>query len=373
MTALQLTSRNHLAGLLLGGAVGDALGLPAEGLSPARQRKWWPGDLRHRFLFGRGMISDDTEHAFMTAQALLEAAGDVERFRRSLAWKLRWWFIALPAGVGLATARACIRLWLGVPPKRSGVHSAGNGPVTRSAIIGAVFADDAAGRREFVRAATRLTHVDPRAEVAAQAVAEAVSWIIRRSRGDETLISFRTRNSELGIHPEPPHFGFCKGALRCLRISDDPEWASACGQLEASLQRGDSVEAFAAALGLTKGVTGYAYHAVPVALHAWLRHRGDFQRTLASAIRCGGDTDTVAAIAGALAGCEAGAEGIPAGWRNRLRDWPRSPGLLEQVAAELAAPSGNPVRWFWPGILPRNLLFLAVVLVHGLRRLLPPY
>lgn len=70
------------AGILLGTAVGDALGLPAEGLSPSRQRKWWPGPLRHRFLFGRGMVSDDTEHAFMTAQALLAAQGDVEKFRR---------------------------------------------------------------------------------------------------------------------------------------------------------------------------------------------------------------------------------------------------------------------------------------------------
>jgi hypothetical protein len=28
---------------------------------------------------------------------------------------------------------------------------------------------------------------------------------------------------------------------------------------------------------------------------------------------------------------------------------------------------------FWPGLLPRNLLFLAAVLAHGFRRLLPPY
>jgi ADP-ribosyl-[dinitrogen reductase] hydrolase len=129
------------SGLLLGGAVGDALGLPAEGISRTRQLRMWPGHLRHRFFLGQGMISDDTEHAFMTGQALLEAQGDVERFRRALAWKLRWWFVALPAGVGLATARACIRLWLGVPPERSGVQSAGNGPAMRSAIIGAVFAD----------------------------------------------------------------------------------------------------------------------------------------------------------------------------------------------------------------------------------------
>lgn len=387
----------RLSGLLLGGAVGDALGLPGEGISLKRQRNLWPGELRHRFLFGRGMISDDTEHAFMTAQALLEAGDDVERFRRSLAWKLRWWFVALPAGVGLATARACLRLWLGTPPERSGVSSAGNGPAMRSAIIGAVFATDADRRREFVRASTHLTHLDPRAETAALAVAEAAAWIVRSSRGDKALIQFGTRNSERGIFPEPPHVG-CYGAadqagtpsiarpegteefraeqcsaLRCVRVSDDPEWLRLCERLEESLGRQDSVKAFAASLGLTKGVTGYAYHTVPVALYAWLRHWGDFCQTLENAVRCGGDTDTVAAIAGALAGCEVGPEGIPAGWRSKLVDWPRSLNLLTCVAENLAANSGTPVRWFWPGVIPRNLLFLAVVLLHGLRRLLPPY
>jgi len=358
-------SHSHLAGILLGGAVGDALGLPAEGLSPARQRSWWPGDLRHRFFFGHGMVSDDTEHAFMTAQALLESGGDVERFRRSLGWKLRWWFLALPVGVGLATARACLRLWLGVPPERSGVHSAGNGPAMRSAILGAVFAEDEVRRREFVRASTRLTHLDPRAEIAAQAVAEAAAWIVLRGGGDRTPSEMLSEPSRAGSYAE--------AILHCARVSGDPEWLAACHQIATSLSRGDSVEVFATSLGLAKGVTGYAYHTVPVALYAWLRHRGNFHRTLAAAIRCGGDTDTVAAIAGSLAGGEVGVEGIPADWRNRLVDWPRSPRLLNRLAEALSCGAGRPVRWCWPSVLPRNLFFFVVVLFHGFRRLLPPY
>lgn len=357
--------REPLSGLLLGGAVGDALGLPGDGISPTRQRKLWPGGLRHDFVLGCGMISDDTEHAFMTAQALLEADGDVERFRHSLAWKLRWWFVALPAGVGLATARACARLWLGVPPERSGVHSAGNGPAMRSAILGAVFADDIERRRAFIRASTRLTHLDPRAEVAALAVAEAAAWIVRGSRRHEAP-------TEIG-RSEPPDVGGYVEKLRSLPASDDPEWLTACGQIETSLGRGDSVRAFGRAMGLEQGITGYVYHTVPVALYAWLRHRGDFHRTVAAAIRCGGDTDTVGSIAGALAGCDVGVDGIPSGWRNRIVDWPRSPRLLERLAGQLNSPHGKPVPWCWLGVLPRNLFFLAVTLTHGFRRLLPPY
>ena len=77
---------NRLTGALLGTAVGDALGLPREGLSRRRaERLYGSGPIRHRFLFGRGMLSDDTEHACMTAQALLAAPEDEARFARSLA------------------------------------------------------------------------------------------------------------------------------------------------------------------------------------------------------------------------------------------------------------------------------------------------
>jgi len=54
-----------------------------------------------------------------------------------------------------------------------------------------------------------------------------------------------------------------------------------------------SVAEFADELGLRRGVTGYAYHSVPVALHAWLRHAGDYRSALTTALDCGGDADTV--------------------------------------------------------------------------------
>ncbi len=347
---MNLTEQERLTGLLLGGAVGDALGLPAEGLTAARQRKWWPGELRHRFVLGGGMISDDTEHALMTAQALLEADGDVERSRRALAWKLRWWFIALPAGVGLATARACLRLWVGVTPARSGVNSAGNGPAMRSSIIGAVFARDVVRRRNFVSASTRLTHTDPRAETAALAVAEAAAWIMNGGESQEALL------------------------LRLRDCGSDEAWLKLCQRLADTLASQETVAEFAATLGLANGVTGYAYHTVPVALFAWLRHPGDFRQAVESAIRCGGDTDTMAAITGSLAGCATGKAGIPGDWLAGLHDWPRSTALIETIGERLAGDSaGGPVGYCWPGVLPRNLLFLLVVLTHGFRRLLPPY
>ncbi len=112
-----------LLGCLLGTAVGDALGLPFEGLSKARGKRLLGAPDRFKLCFGFGMISDDTEHAAMTAQALIVAAGDVEVFSTALAGQLRAWLLAVPAGVGFATLRACLKLLLGYKPMHSGVFS----------------------------------------------------------------------------------------------------------------------------------------------------------------------------------------------------------------------------------------------------------
>jgi ADP-ribosylglycohydrolase len=345
---------SRLTGLLLGTAVGDAMGLPAEGLSRSRLARRWQGDWRMRLVFGRGLVSDDTEHAFFVGQSLLASPVEAGAFVRSLGWRLRGWSASLPAGVGLATARACLRLWVGFPPDRSGVYSAGNGPAMRSALLGAFFADEPRRRRAFVAASTRLTHTDPRAETAALAVAEAAAGIVR-GEGDVDALLERLRG-----------------------CGDDTEWLRCCGRIETALAGQESVAAFAGSLGLDKGVTGYAYHTVPVALYAWLRHPGDFRTALTTALDCGGDTDSVGAVVGALAGCQGGASAIPAEWRDGIWEWPRAVGLLPVLAERLARAQveGRPqprVSYPWVGVLPRNLVFLLVVLAHGFRRLFPPY
>jgi ADP-ribosyl-[dinitrogen reductase] hydrolase len=345
---------NRFAGLLLGTAVGDALGLPTEGMSRRRIQRLWHGAWGHRFLFGRGMVSDDTEHTFFAAQALLSHPDDPRAFQRCLAWKLRLWLLGAPAGIGLATLRAILKLWIGFSPQHSGVKSAGNGPAMRSAVIGAYFAGDSGKRRAFVSASTRLTHTDPKAETAALAVAEAAAWAVKQ---DEPAAQWLTRLPSLGR---------------------DEEWTVICRKLSNALDLQLSVEDFADTPGLQRGVTGYSYHSVPVALYASLRHAGNFRHALESALNCGGDTDTVGAIVGALVGARIGRQGIPTKWTADILEWPRSISLLEQVAARLAEQNDSekplgPVRYFWPGLVLRNILFVMVVLAHGFRRLAPPY
>jgi ADP-ribosylglycohydrolase len=348
---------DRFTGLLLGTAVGDALGLPAEGISPWRARRLFPGEWRHRFLPGRGMLSDDTEHAILTAQALLAHSDSVESFRSSLAWRLRGWFLGLPVGIGLATGRAILKLWVGIPADRSGVFSAGNGPAMRSPVIGARFAEQTDQLRAFTEASTRMTHTDPRAATGALAAAALAGWCIRRQ-------------------PDTPLdvaevFSLMQGAGR----PDDSEWQSILNGMRESFEQKISVADYATRLGAANGVSGYMYRTIPVAVYAWMRHFGDFRTTLVSVLDLGGDTDTVGAIVGALAGAVTGARGIPTEWIDGIRDWPRGVPLLRELARRLAhaETGGEPVRYFWPGVFPRNLLFLVVVLLHGFRRLAPPY
>ena len=49
------------------------------------------------------MISDDTEHTCLLAQSLIVSAGQTERFVSDFSWRLRFWLLGLPSGVGLAT------------------------------------------------------------------------------------------------------------------------------------------------------------------------------------------------------------------------------------------------------------------------------
>ncbi len=351
------------AGCILGTAVGDALGLACEGLSRERQRRLFPDIGRYHFLFGYGMCSDDTEHTCMLAQSLIASAAgrDIDyhanTFAADFARRLRLWLLGVPAGIGWGTLRAILKLWLFIPPRWSGVHSAGNGPAMRSALLGVCFGGERERLRAFVRVATRITHTDPKAEYAALAVALAA------------------------------HLAATEGTVAPTRYREE---LAACldaggGELLALVERieqyhaeGRAIDDYVRWLGCAAGVSGYAYHTVPAALYAWLAHPGDYRAAVLAAIRCGGDTDTVAAIVGAIAGSGAGKEGIPGEWLAKLREWPRTVQWMERLSARLAHACAQghgepPLPVSAVKLVLRNACFIVIVLMHGFRRLLPPY
>lgn len=345
------STSDAIAGCLLGGAVGDAIGLPFEGLSPGRIARLRNGPLQYRFFFGHGMVSDDTDHAIFVTQALMKSKGDIGKFKKSLAWRLRFWLICLPAGVGFATLRSIIKLWLGFT--NSGIYSAGNGPCMRSAMIGAILCDDAPARRAHVQASTLLTHTDPKAFTGALAIAE---------------IAARLVNQEWQTRPPVDELTAMLNSL-----SSDTEWQAAVKGIQESCLAPEPALIAQKYFGGKNGVSGYTMHTVPFAIIAWYQHFGSYHDTIDAVVNAGGDVDSVAAIAGALAGASAGLSGIPQEWQDGLLDWPHSRKYLQALARKVHDPEVKAGLHFSFWLFPRNIIFLVIVLLHGFRRLLPPY
>ena len=344
-------------GCLLGTAVGDSLGLPYEGLSAKRAAKLFPDSTKHHLVFGKGMVSDDTEHAGFVAEALIRSDGDVKVFQKRLARSLRWWLLALPAGVGFATLRSIIKLWLGFSPRKSGVFSAGNGPAMRSPVIGLACGDDPEKLKQFVKASTEITHSDPKAYYAALAVA---------------LATYQSARDEAA---SPERF---LATLKEMLPQDDAEELHELLQRAAdSAAKGEPVTEFAKNIGSTKGISGYSYHTVPCVLQVWFREPEDFERGLQEIIRAGGDTDTAGAIFGGIVGARVGKQGIPESWLSNIIEWPKSIGWLERLGSALSeneeSSAAKCPAYFVPGIVLRNVVFLIIVLTHGFRRLAPPW
>lgn len=358
-----MSKKVAVIGCIIGTAIGDGIGLPVEGLSKRRQSLMYPEISGHHLFMGRGMVSDDTEHTCMVAQALIVSGGDLQVFSQQLRLRLRFWLLGLPAGIGFATLRAILKLWLGFSANSSGVFSAGNGPAMRSAIIGVCWGGAGTGAlplqklRELVRISTRITHTDPKAEYGALAVAIAAY--------------LASQNTD--ILPQDYY-----RILTELLPTESADFLALINQAAASAEQQETTADFAARLGFDRGISGYIYSTVPIAIQTWLRHQNNYRDGILEIIRCGGDTDTSAAILGGIIGARVGKSGIPSKWVNNLLEWPRTVQWMEALGERLAqvcetGKSQRPLPLLTSAIFPRNLCFLMIILVHGFRRLLPPY
>jgi len=115
-----------------------------------------------------------------------------------------------------------------------------------------------------------------------------------------------------------------------------------------------------------KGVSGYAYHTVPVVIYTCVYCDFDFEKTMTTLIHLGGDTDTCCAIAGSLCGIAHGMDTIPELWKSNIKEFPVSFTQLNHVADQkLFRKRDLPLRFI------RNICQLILVLVHGFGRMAP--
>jgi ADP-ribosyl-[dinitrogen reductase] hydrolase len=338
---------DRLAGTLLGVALGDALGLPCEGMSARSIARRFGTVDRFRLLGRTGFVSDDTEQTALIAQSLVRHPRDPAACECAFRRSLLGWFCRLPWGVGLATVRSCVRIALGISP--SGVMSAGNGAAMRAAIVGVFFHDQTDQRRAFGRVFAQVTHRDERAVDGALFVAELAACMVRAA-GDESVKRCVAEAREIVTNTE------LNAALeRAVQLAADgvsiAEGAQACG------------------------TTGFVVHTVPVAVFCLLRYGCDPMRALSEAISAGGDTDSIAAILGGWLGARHGTPGLPVSLLARIHDGPFGPSHLRALAVGLGQArqgiAGPVPRYSATGALARNLALYPVILFHGFRRLVP--
>ncbi|MFE6819689.1 ADP-ribosylglycohydrolase family protein [Streptomyces sp. NPDC057677] len=273
-------------GAVLGSAVGDALGAPFEFRLPGVFREQFPdgvGELCGGGGWDPGEATDDTQMAVLLGESLLERRGldlpDIfDRFRR--------WAAADPKDIGLQTEQVL----LGGDPwdLAAALHfqinarAAGNGSLMRASTSAVYFA--VRGRAETMDAARRisaLTHGDG-------AAGEGVAILHELGRvallGEDPLAALPATLAEVA----PRHRARWATVLA-------PGWHP------------DDATEFNGAVWPCLGSAVWA-----------LRTTDSFEGAVAAAVDLGGDTDTVAAVTGMLAGAVHGAGAIPARWTAAL-------------------------------------------------------
>lgn len=292
-------------GALLGTFTGDALGMPFEGAAPAAvPERLDMIDAR----LGRGTYTDDTQMAIALAESLLEHGGvDPAALGRAFADAHD-----PRRGYGSGTTEVLRLVRSGVHPCHAarsafgGKGSLGNGAAMRIAPVAVRYARDTRALAEAARASASVTHAHALGVDAALAQAIAIAAALRGEDPLDAAIDAATT-------PE-------------LR----DRLAKAARLVEAGLEPAE----IAALLG--NGSPGH--ESVPAAIYSAAAH-GSFEAAVTFAVRCGGDADTIGAMAGAIAGARTGASAIPARWADALEQGPKGRVHVETLADELAARS----------------------------------
>lgn len=303
---------DQLAGSLLGQALGDALGFVVEAEPPEVARIYvddWlragKAGLRSHPHFPFGQYSDDTQFARELLRSFEERGDwDAGAFAARLSRLVRE---GQDVGAGWGTRSAALRLAAGVHWSESGTPApyAGNGSAMRAGQLGLLFSDERTARR-VASEQSRITHLDSRCAAGAVAVARAVALAAAREPVDAgTFLETVAASAD----QEDLSLG---AAIRALAGWASLEPAAAARYVhESGLDPGQSS---------WQGISAFVTPSVCWSFYAFLRSPDDYWETICTAIAVGGDTDTIAAIAGAISGGRLGLDALPADLLARLTD-----------------------------------------------------
>ena len=300
-----MSLKDRIYGCLAGLALGDALGMPTEMLTPeeikaefgwvdrlVRAPAWHP----HKG-FAPGQITDDTGQAL----AIVHAIGDDGTLTAaSVAIELLKWADAtgesLPAILGPSTRRALDKLRAGEDPRQSGQQGITNGAAYRAIPLGLVNFDQPDQLMQQVVEACLPTHGTCVAISGAAAVAGAIAEALTEVTSLESILAAAKRGAEQGRR----HGTWAWGtplekridlAVRLIAENPLPDAALAAlyNFVGVGMETAESVAAVFGVICLAKG---------------------DPMLAVTYAANIGGDTDTIAALAGAICGTWRGIDAI---------------------------------------------------------------
>ena len=331
---------SHAHGALAGLALGDALGMPTQAMSPEQIRAVYgtitglvDGDASQPYAPGMpaGSVTDDTEQALLVASLLIRGRGSssgrvalnaVEFAHALLAWEDSMIERGSLDLLGPSTKAALERVRAGEDPLTVGGEGTTNGAAMRVTPIGiAVSTEDPEAFAEAVWSSCRVTHATRQGFQSAALVAAAVSMGIDAQRTFtfpedvrsllwKALTYVESLPARGAWTPEPD---VVAATRRAMQLVANPSCLSRKLLVE---QVGTSVA---------------SAHAIPMAFA--LLARAPSPQVFIDAGSIGGDTDTIGAIAGAMLGAAIGVRYLPAGMLSRIEEVSHL--ILQPIASKL--------------------------------------
>ncbi len=299
----EVSLADKFAGSLLGLALGDCLGASWEGYRGTEVAEAYYDGRFDPVNLRISEWTDDTAMAMATAQSIVDT-GVVDG--PDLAAKYLAWFNAGGRGIGRATYHSMRRLQSGTlwhEAGQAGEYAAGNSVAMRIAPVGLLHARDISGLAEDCRTCGIITHRNDDAIAGAVAVAYAVATAAAGKLSIDTL------------------------AVQMSSVASSPQISSLILRAGELVEVGQSPLAALSELGLG----GSVYETVPTVVYCIMRWPDDPVKGLVSAVVNGGDTDTRAAMVGAIWGAQRGTSAWPDYWLEKL---PGAAGIRE-VARQL--------------------------------------
>jgi poly(ADP-ribose) glycohydrolase ARH3 len=317
-TGWDRTWADRVRGSLLLSACGDALGAPFEGatrIDPAEVDQWLDEPVAPL------RWTDDTAMTLVLAGHLARRGGTVDEADLAGEFAAEW-TREPDRGYGPGAARVLAAITGGTPWAQAarglfdGAGSYGNGAAMRVAPVGLVAGLGPSAVAARARRSAAVTHAHPLGQdgAAVQAVAVAVAARTPTSGGLDADAFL----------------------AQVAAYTGTGEFRAALQRIAALTRRGTTPPEVAAQLGNDVSALG----SVPAALAAFLTHPDDAYSAIGFAVRIGGDTDTIAAMTGALCGARGGTHAVPHQWQRRLEADDRVTALATDLA-RLPAHAGS--------------------------------